>query len=137
MYFRSPHVEMVNLEVFGDARGSLIAVEANQNTPFEIKRMYYIFDTQPDCIRGKHAHKQLRQLLICMHGSVELHCEYQGTTSVFTLNRRDQGLLIEGLVWREMRHFSEGTVLVVLADRNYDESDYIRDYDEFHLVEKQ
>ena len=119
MYFRSPHVEMVNLEVFGDARGSLIAVEANQNTPFEIKRMYYIFDTQPDCIRGKHAHKQLRQLLICMHGSVELHCEYQGTTSVFTLNRRDQGLLID------------------LADRNYDESDYIRDYDEFHLVEKQ
>ena len=117
----------------GDARGQLIAVEANSaEIPFEVKRCYYIFDTTPNTVCGKHAHKQLKQVLICTSGACTIDCELPGgLRSSHLLNWPNKGLLVEGLVWREMRDFSKDAVLMVLASEHYDEKDYIREYGEF------
>lgn len=120
----------------GDERGQLIAVEAlSEFVPFEIKRVYYIYDTTPGTIRGKHAHKVLKQVLICLSGTCTIECEMpNGSKSEHRLDWPDRGLLIDGLVWRNMKDFSKGAVLVVLASEHYDESDYIRDYKVFRKL---
>ncbi len=111
----------------GDNRGSLIALEAmSELVPFEIKRCYYIFDTTPGTIRGLHAHRDLKQVLICVSGSCTIVCDNGKERSEFHLDWPDKGVLIEGLVWREMKNFSKGAVLLVLASEHYDEADYIR-----------
>lgn len=125
-------VRLLNFQMRGDERGKLIALEQlGDDVPFEIKRMYYIFDTTPGTVRGQHAHKQLRQVLICVSGSCTIVCNDGERVSEFHLDWPDKGLLIEGCVWREMRDFSKGAVLVVLASDHYDEADYIREYTEF------
>ena len=126
-------VREVQLPCHGDERGKLIALEGlSEPVPFEVRRVYYIFDTTPGTVRGKHAHKALRQLLICVSGACTIECEMpDGTKSEHRLDWPDRGLLIEGLVWRNMKEFSKDAVLLVLASERYDESDYIRDYDEF------
>lgn len=129
-------VKELQLPWHGDERGKLIALEALTDlVPFEVKRVYYIFDTTPGTVRGKHAHKVLKQLLICVSGACTIECEMpDGTKSEHRLDWPDRGLLIEGLVWRNMKEFSKDAVLLVLASELYDESDYIRSYDEFrHL----
>lgn len=111
----------------GDNRGSLIALEAmSALVPFEIKRCYYIFDTTPGTIRGLHAHRDLKQVLICVSGSCTIVCDNGKERTEFHLDWPDKGVLIEGLVWREMKNFSKGAVLLVLASEHYDEADYIR-----------
>ena len=122
----------------GDARGQLIALEAQSTEiPFEVKRCYYIFDTTPNMVRGKHAHKALKQVLICTSGACTIDCELpDGTKSSHLLNWPTKGLLIEGLVWREMRDFSKDAVLMVLASEHYSESDYVRDHAEFLRLSK-
>ena len=119
--------------VFGDMRGGLIALESlTENVPFEVRRVYYIFDTTTGTIRGKHAHIDLRQVLICVSGACTIECELpDGTVSEYRLDWPNRGLLIEGLVWRSMRDFSKDAVLLVLASEHYNESDYIRDYSSF------
>lgn len=124
-------VEMVNLRVMGDSRGSLIALEKGGNVPFDVKRVYYIFNTQPNVSRGVHAHKQLKQLLIATSGSCTIRCIYSGEQKEITLDNPTVGLLIEGLVWREMHNFSKDCVLMVAASDYYSEDDYIRNFDEF------
>lgn len=97
--------------------------------------MYYIFDTTPGTVRGKHAHKVLKQVLICFSGACTIDCELpDGTKSSHRLDWPTKGLLIEGLVWREMRDFSKDAVLLVFASEHYDESDYIRRYDDFRVA---
>lgn len=120
----------------GDDRGQLIALESvSRQIPFEVKRVYYIFDTTPGTVRGKHAHKELRQVLICVSGACTIDCEMpDGTRSEHRLDWPSKGLLIEGLVWRNMRDFSKGAVLLVLASEHYKESDYIRSYSEFRSI---
>lgn len=128
------NVQRIKLDSKGDARGQLIALETfSSQVPFEVKRVYYIFDTTPGTVRGKHAHKVLRQLLICVSGSCVIRCDKgDGAEPVdYSLDWPDQGLLIEGMVWREMHNFSKGAVLLVLASEHYELSDYIRDYDVF------
>ncbi|MDD4019448.1 MAG: FdtA/QdtA family cupin domain-containing protein [Kiritimatiellae bacterium] len=117
----------------GDDRGKLIALESlSEQVPFDIKRIYYIFDTTPGTIRGKHAHVKLKQVLICVSGYCVIRCDLgNGKAIDYLLNRPDQGLLLEGLVWHDMLQFSKDAVLLVLASDHYDESDYIRDYDTF------
>ena len=117
----------------GDARGQLIALEAlSEQVPFEVKRVYYIFDTTPGTVRGNHAHKNLKQVLICVSGACTINCEMpDGTKSETRLDWPNRGLLIEGLVWRQMKDFSKDAVLIVLASEHYDEADYIRDYTQF------
>ena len=129
-------VKEMQLSWHGDERGKLIALEALTDlVPFEVKRVYYIFDTTPGTVRGNHAHKDLRQLLVCVSGACTIACEMpDGTKSEHRLDWPDRGLLIEGLVWRQMKEFSKDAVLLVLASEHYDESDYIRSYDEFRRL---
>jgi dTDP-4-dehydrorhamnose 3,5-epimerase-like enzyme len=109
----------------------LIALEENYNVPFDVKRVYYIFGTEQGVRRGYHAHKNLKQLAICVSGSCTFLLEDGMQQKHITLSSPTQGLLIEGLIWREMYDFSPDCVLMVLADAYYDEADYIRDYENF------
>lgn len=122
---------LISLQVHGDDRGSLIALENGHNLPFDVKRVYYIYGTKTDVARGFHAHKKLKQLLIAVSGTVTIKCEYNGQTKEYLLDKPNEGLLIEGFVWREMHAFSNDCVLLVLADEYYNENDYIRDYQTF------
>ena len=122
---------LIPLQLHGDNRGSLIALENGHNLPFDVKRVYYIYGTKEGITRGFHAHKKLKQMLIAVSGNVTIKCEYNEQKKEYKLSRPDEGLLIEGLVWREMHDFSPDCVLVVLADEYYNENDYIRDYSKF------
>jgi dTDP-4-dehydrorhamnose 3,5-epimerase-like enzyme len=123
--------KLVDFKIMGDDRGSLIALEENYNVPFDVKRVYYIFGTEQGVRRGYHAHKNLKQLAICVSGSCTFLLEDGMQQKHITLSSPTQGLLIEGLIWREMYDFSPDCVLMVLADAYYDEADYIRDYENF------
>jgi len=123
--------ELVDFQTLGDDRGSLIAIEEGYNAPFEIKRVYYIFDTKEGVERGFHAHINLKQMAIVVKGSCTFVIDDGSKREEVELNSPNTGLLIEGLIWREMKDFSQDCVLVVLASEHYDESDYIRDYQKF------
>jgi dTDP-4-dehydrorhamnose 3,5-epimerase-like enzyme len=124
-------IERVQLQKHGDHGGMLIALEQDRNVPFEIRRVYYIFATQHDVHRGKHAHRHLHQLAVAVRGSVTFLLD-DGTGPVeVVLNDPSQGLLLGRMVWRELYDFSDDCVLMVLADHLYDPADYITDYDEF------
>ncbi|MFW3355550.1 sugar 3,4-ketoisomerase [Aliarcobacter butzleri] len=123
--------KLVDFKTLGDERGSLIAIEEGYNAPFEIKRVYYIFDTKKDVERGFHAHINLKQIAIAVKGSCTFILDDGNERKDIKLDNPNQGLLIEGLIWREMKNFSPDCVLVVLASEHYDESDYIRDYNFF------
>lgn len=127
---------LVDLKTLGDDRGSLIAIEQGYNTPFEIKRVYYIFDTKKDVERGFHAHINLKQLAITVKGSCTFILDNGNQREEIKLNNPNQGLYIEGLIWREMKDFSEDCILMVIASEHYDERDYIRDYDKFREIIK-
>lgn len=124
-------IKLIPLQTHGDDRGSLIALEDGHNIPFAIKRVYYIFNTKEGVARGFHAHKQLKQVAIAVRGSCRFVLDDGKERVELLLNDPAQGLLIESFMWREMHDFSEDCVLMVLADQHYDESDYVRDYDEF------
>lgn len=115
-----------------DSYGSVVTeLEGNNTVPFKIQRVYYIFDTKLGEARGFHAHRNLKQVAICIVGKCRMILD-NGNERVETwLDSPTNGLLIDGLVWREMHDFSEDCILLVLASEHYDESDYIRDYDEF------
>jgi dTDP-4-dehydrorhamnose 3,5-epimerase-like enzyme len=120
-----------DLAVRGDERGSLIALEGGVSLPFELARAYYIFGTRAGVSRGFHAHRELKQLAVAVCGSCTMIVEDGTRREEVRLDRPDRGILIEGLVWREMHDFSQDCVLLVLADCHYDESDYIRSYNDF------
>lgn len=124
-------INWVNFPPLGDERGSLVALESEKTVPFAIKRVYYIFGTKLGVARGFHAHRNLRQVAICVTGSCLMVLDDGKTRQETLLNSPTKGLLIDDLVWREMRDFSKDCVLLVLASEHYDEDDYIRDYDEF------
>jgi dTDP-4-dehydrorhamnose 3,5-epimerase-like enzyme len=118
-------------EEHGDERGILISLEENRNIPFDIRRCYFMYNTQPGISRGFHAHKTLRQVLVCVRGSCRILLDDGKEKASVLLDRPNKGLYITSNLWRVMTDFSEDAVLMVLADQLYDESDYIRDYDAF------
>ena len=122
---------LIDFHIFGDDRGSLVSLEANKNIPFDIKRVYYIFDTKKDVVRGKHAHKNLQQILIAVNGSCKVLLDNKKEKQVFKLDNPAQGLYIKNNVWREMFDFSSDCVLMVLASEIYIKEDYIFDYEGF------
>jgi len=124
-------VKTLNFDIKGDDRGSLIALEQYKEIPFDIKRVYYIFDTKEGVRRGYHAHKNLKQVAVCVKGSCKFLLDDGKSKEYVELNSPDIGLLIDKFVWREMYDFSPDCVLVVFADDYYDESDYIREYRQF------
>lgn len=115
----------------GDERGQLIALEENKEIPFKIKRVYYMYDTVSEARRGKHAHRNLQQILICIHGRCKILLDDGFDKENIILDKPYEGLYVENNMWREMYDFSDDAVLMVLASDLYDESDYIRSYDEF------
>lgn len=124
-------IKLINFPSLGDERGALVALESNQNIPFDIKRVYYIFGTQQGVSRGFHAHKQLKQVAVCITGKCRMLLDDGKTKESVWLDSATKGILIEDMVWHEMHDFSDDCVLLVLASDHYDESDYIRNYDEF------
>lgn len=115
----------------GDERGQLVALEELKDIPFDVKRVYYIYDTLPGVRRGFHAHQNLQQILICVHGSCRIHLDNGYETEEVLLDKPTEGLYIANDMWREMYDFSPDAVLLVLASEHYDEADYIRNYDTF------
>ena len=124
-------IKTVSFKPLGDERGSLIALEGNKSVPFDIKRVYYIFDTKEGVSRGFHAHRNLKQVAVCVTGSCRFVLDNGKQREEVVLDKSTIGLLIDDLTWREMYDFSPDCVLMVLASEYYDESDYIRDYQEF------
>ena len=121
----------------GDDRGQLVALEEFIDFPFKIKRVYYMYDTKPGVTRGYHAHKNLEQILICIHGSCKIRLDNGSEKKIVPLEKPYEGLYVANNIWREMFDFSEDAVLMVLASDLYDANDYIRDYDEFLEFVKQ
>lgn len=115
----------------GDDRGQLVALEEDIDIPFRIKRVYYMYDTDEGIRRGFHAHKSLEQILVCVHGSCKVLLDNGFEKKVVPLERPYEGVYVSSGMWREMYDFSSDAVLLVLASELYDETDYVRDYDEF------
>lgn len=113
-------------------RGNLSVIEKNC-IPFEIKRVYYLYDIPTDSYRGGHAHKEQLGLLIALSGSFEVVLDDGTSKFKIMLNKPSKGLLIPSKVWRTLENFSSGAICLVLASDAFDESDYIRDYDDFKL----
>ena len=124
-------IKMYNFQRHGDDRGMLVAIEEMKDIPFEIKRVYYMYDTIEGVRRGFHAHKCLQQILIPIHGTCKIHLDDGTETAEVVLDKPFEGLYISNDIWREMYDFSPDAVLMVLASEFYDERDYIRGYDKF------
>ena len=122
---------LLNFKVHGDHSGKLVALEKGEDFPFEIKRVYYIWDTRKNVVRGKHAHRKLEQVIVCMRGSCDFILDNGKEKVTVHLDTPTQGLHIKNNIWREFTNFSPDCVVMVLASEHYDESDYIRDYQEF------
>lgn len=127
-------IDFIPLQVHGDDRGALVSLERERNIPFDIRRVYYIFDTKQGVTRGFHAHRKLKQVAIAVKGSCRFILDDGNERVNVILDNPTQGLLINSFVWREMTDFSEDCVLMVLADMEYEESDYIRDYSTFKMI---
>ena len=124
-------INLIDLPTLGDERGGLIALESNDSVPFEIKRIYYIIDTKKGISRGFHAHKKLKQLVICVSGSCQFVLDDGINRESVILNDPMQGLLVNKMIWREMHNFSNNCILLVIASQHYCEDDYIRNYQSF------
>lgn len=123
-------LKIINIPVVKDLRGNLGVVEKD-TIPFDIKRVYYLYDVPSDAYRGGHAHKEQLELLIALSGSFEVTLDDGKSKRSIILNKPNKGLLIPKGVWRELQDFSSGSVCLVLASDVFDEEDYIRDYNDF------
>lgn len=126
-------IEKIEFHRRDNATGKLTFLESGmgKDIPFDIRRVYYIYDVAPGERRGFHAHKKLEQYLICIHGSCTILLDDGSKQENIVLNDPSTGLYVGPGMWREMYNFSPGAVLLVLASEYYDEDDYIRDYDMF------
>jgi len=122
---------LIDLRKIHDVRGNLTPIESGRDIPFDIKRIYYLYDVPSGESRGAHAHKELQQLIIAANGSFSITLDDGKNKKSYTLNRPYQGLLIVPGIWRDLDDFSSGAVLLCLASEHYLASDYIRDYDNF------
>jgi dTDP-4-dehydrorhamnose 3,5-epimerase-like enzyme len=122
---------IIQLPKVEDARGNLTFIEQNRHIPFEIKRVYYLYDVPGGESRGGHAHKQLQQFIIAANGSFDVILDGGSSQERYHLNRSYYGLYIPPMVWRELDNFSSGSVCLVLVSELFDEEDYIRDHDVF------
>lgn len=123
--------EIINLPKISDPRGNLTYIEGGNHIPFDISRVYYLYDVPGGAERGGHAHKDLHQLIIAMSGSFDVVIDDGKNKKRVHLNRSYAGLYICPMIWRELDNFSSGSVCMVLASNNYDEDDYYRNYDEY------
>ncbi len=122
---------IIEMDKHHDEKGNITVVENNIEVPFDVKRVYYLYDVPAGELRGGHAHKELRQLIIAASGSFCVILDDGKNKKTVMLNRPFQGLLIVSGIWRELNDFSSGAVCLVLASNNYNEEDYIREYSDF------
>ena len=123
-------IEIIDIPKIENVLGNIAVIE-NEVIPFEIKRVYYLFDIPSSSKRGGHSHKKLQQVLIAISGSFDVVLKDGITEKTITLNKPDKGLLIKNDTWRELENFSSGAVCLVLASATFDDEDYIRDFDTF------
>lgn len=117
-----------------DPRGDLTFIEGGNHVPFEIKRIYYVYNVPVDSLRGGHAHRDLEQVVFALSGSFRMTVDDGRKRQEYYLRNPRKGIYMSRLVWREMDRFSQGAVCMVLASHAFDETDYLRDYDEFLAV---
>jgi dTDP-4-dehydrorhamnose 3,5-epimerase-like enzyme len=125
-------IQLIEIPKIHDTRGNLSVIEGNV-IPFEMKRVYYLYDVPSGAERGGHAHKKLQQFLVALSGSFSVVLNDGKNKKIVTLNKPNQGLLIPNGIWRELDNFSSGSVCLVIASEVFQEADYIRDYNEFLL----
>lgn len=123
--------KIIDLPKISDPRGNLTFVEGGVHIPFDVKRVYYLYDVPGGSERGSHAHRGLHQFIVAMSGSFDVVLNDGKETKRFHLNRSYHGLYVCPMMWRDLENFSSGSVCMVLASERYDEHDYIRDYQEF------
>jgi dTDP-4-dehydrorhamnose 3,5-epimerase-like enzyme len=123
--------ELLHFSINDDERGSLVSLEELNNIPFTMKRVYYLYGLQKESSRGFHAHKELKQIIVCIKGSCNVVLDNGEKKQLFHLDKPNKGLFVDKMIWREMHDFSDDCILMVIASDYYDENDYIRNYHEF------
>ena len=131
MHMNIDHCKIIDLPKISDPRGNLTFIEGGNHIPFDIQRVYYLYDVPGGAERGGHAHKNLHQLIIAMSGSFDVILDDGDQKRRVHLNRSYNGLYVCPMIWRELDNFSSGSVCMVLASNKYDEADYYRDYRDF------
>lgn len=129
--------KIIELPKITDPRGNLSFIEGGQHIPFDIKRVYYLYDVPGGSDRGSHAHRKLHQFIVAMSGSFDVVLDDGKEKRRFHMNRSHYGLYVCPMMWRDLDNFSSGAVCMVLASERYDETDYIRDYEQFLVTATQ
>jgi len=124
-------VDLMKFNQLGDSRGHLVVIEGSKDIPFEIARIFYIYGSENDVIRGKHANKDSEFVLINVSGKSKVKIDYGEGEEIIELNEPHMGVYIPKMIWKEMYDFSEDSVLLVLSNFKYNPDEYIRDYDEY------
>lgn len=125
------HCRLIELPRINDPRGNLTFIEGGRHIPFDIRRVYYLYDVPGGATRAGHGHRKLQQVIIAMSGSFDVTLDDGAQRQVYHLNRSYSGLYVPAMMWREINNFSSGSVCMVLASELYDESDYYYNYDDF------
>ena len=123
--------QLINLPKISDPRGNLTFIERSKGLPFDIKRIFYIYDVPTEASRGAHSHKELEQILICLSGSFDVEVSDGTNKKIFHLNRPWIGLYIPPMIWAAELNFDHGTICLVLTSAEYNESDYIRNFTDY------
>lgn len=122
---------LLKFNELGDSRGKLVVAEGLKDVPFDIKRIFYIYDTKDEVIRGQHANRNSKFVLINLQGSVSIVVDDGYNKDVVVLDKPHEGIFLESMVWKEMKDFSRDSILLVLSSEGFDSGEYIRDYEEF------
>ncbi|MBP2028330.1 hypothetical protein J2Z35_002131 [Acetoanaerobium pronyense] len=122
---------LLKFNELGDSRGKLVVAEGLKDVPFDIKRIFYIYDTKDEVIRGQHANRNSKFVLINLQGSVSIVVDDGYNKDVVVLDKPHEGIFLESMVWKEMKDFSSDSILLVLSSEGFDSGEYIRDYEEF------
>lgn len=129
-------VKLINFRDFGDERGKLVVIEGNKDIPFDVKRVFYIYDSDHDIVRGQHANRNSEFVLINVSGKSKVKV-YDGEDSkIYDLDKPMMGIYIPAMIWKDMYDFSDDSVLLVLSNEHYREDEYIRNLDEYNLIMK-
>tara|TARA_Y100001963_G_C6571898_1_gene349264 strand:- start:237 stop:665 length:429 start_codon:yes stop_codon:yes gene_type:complete len=125
-----------NMRTVIENDGNLVPIESNFDIPFPMKRIFYVYGVRDEDVRGQHAHYKTKQLLICVHGKIEVLCDDGKKNRKYLLESPQQGLLVPEMIWDEQKYLSEDSVLMVIANTKYELSDYISDYDHFKKLKE-
>ena len=131
------NVKLISLKTFIEPDGNLVPIESDSDIPFPIERIFYVFGVHDQNDRGKHSHYKTKQVLICLNGEVSVLCKDGNKERIWVLNKPNQALYIPELIWDEQVYTKPDSVLLVLANTNYDESDYITDYNKFKRLKNE